>query len=499
MASLREDDCALQFAPAQAAKVPRRRAGLRARRPVRLVALLLASSVALAGGCRQIHRALAARPNILVISIDTLRFDHLGANGYAVSPSPTPWIDRLISQGVSFTHTASSAPETSPALATLNTGVYQDRHGVMSNRASLVDDNHTLAERLKEAGYATAAFVGNALVDTAHGFGQGFDSFQVVTTDPTFATPVDDKLVALFGDFLRASPRPSPWFAWVHMMDPHGPYRSAAPWWSHDFDYSRAPVARDDTPPVSQSNFGLGVLPRYQKLDVEKRLSEYVRRYDGEIRFTDAQVGALLSMLSAMGVQDDTLVVLVADHGESLVEHDELLQHGWFLYETTVHVPLVMWWPGRISGGSAVASETCTVDIVPTILDLAGVSAEGGDFDGRSLWDESPATGAVSPLPQAVAELRDAGCFTIGPRANHVISLRTSRHKLILTPPSTPRDPLAPRGTVTTDPESIELYDLEKDPGEVRDLATTETDVVERMQPHLTRLRARLRAAGWRR
>lgn len=468
-------------------------------RPTGLPALLLLSSFAVTGCSPETHRPGASRPNILVLSIDTLRFDHIGANGYGVSPSPTPWIDRLVSQGVPFPQAATSAPETAPALATVMTGVYQDRHGVMHNRASLDGKNRTLAERLKEAGYATAAFIGNNIVDDARGFAQGFDSFQLVASDLNFAASVDDRLVSLFGDYLRVAPPPGPWFAWIHMMDPHGPYRSVPRWWSDSFDYTGAPVMPDSEPPVSDSNFGLGVVPRYQWFDGVKRLSDYVRRYDGEIRFSDVQVGSILALLTAMGVENNTIVVLVADHGESLVEHDELLQHGWFVYDTTVRVPLVFSWPGRISGGSPITSEACMIDIAPTLLDLAGVKADGGDFDGRPLWPQAPGTGAVSPLPQATAELRDAGCFTIGPRANHVISLRTSRHKLILTPAFTPRDPRLPKGTATMEPETIELYDLEKDPGELKDIAGTSPQLVAKMLAPLTKLRERFRSGGWRR
>ncbi len=440
-------------------------------------------------------------PNVLLLSIDTLRRDHLGAYGYAASPSPSPWMDRLAAHGLVYEQAVTSAPETAPALATLLTGLYQDRHGLLYNRASLADENRTLAERLKEAGYTTAGFVGNWLVDAKHGFAQGFDRFEVVATGTGPSETSDDKLVALAGDFLRSAPD-GPWMMWVHMMDPHGPYRSAPPWWSGGFDYARAPLARDGEFAASDSNFGLGVIPRYQVLAEARRLSDYRRRYDGEIRYTDSQVGALLAMLDATGQAGNTIVVVTADHGESLVEHDELLQHGWFVYDTTVRVPLLVSWPQAlaVSGrGTRETAEVCSVDIVPGILHLAGVAAEGDDFDGRPFAQHAVgAASDVSPMSARGAALRDAGCFVLGPRPNRPLALRTPRYKLILTPAGTPRDPRAPKGATSDEPERIELYDLAADPGETRDLASQRPELVEELQQPLAMLRARFRARGWR-
>lgn len=440
-------------------------------------------------------------PNVLLLSIDTLRRDHLGVYGYAASPSPSPWIDRLAAGGVAYDQAVTSAPETAPALATLVTGVYQDRHGLLYNRASLADENRTLAERLKEAGYTTAGFVGNWLVDAKHGFAQGFDRFEVVQSGTAPSETTDDKLVALAGEFLRSAPG-RPWMMWVHMMDPHGPYRSASPWWSNGFDYAGAPLARDGEFPASDSNFGLGVIPRYQQLEGAGRLSDYRRRYDGEIRYTDSQVGALLALLAETGQADDTIVVVTADHGESLVEHDELLQHGWFVYDTTVRVPLVVSWPAGLAAslrGTREAAEVCIVDVVPGILELAGVAADGDEFDGRPfVRPEAGGAPRVSPMSARGAAMRDAGCFVLGPRANRLLALRTPRHKLVVTPAGKPRDPRAPKGTVSDEPERVELYDLVADPGETTDLATRRPDLVEELQQPLSMLRARFRARGWR-
>lgn len=456
---------------------------------------LLASTLG-AGCTKDGAGAGTTRPNVLLLSVDTLRADHVGAFGAKVKPSPTPWIDRLASGGVVFEQAFTSAPETAPALATLVTGQYQDRHGVLYNRAKLEDTSNTLAERLKAAGYTTASFVGNWLVDATHGFAQGVDRSEVVTAPAGVPVSIDDRVVDRAGSFLRTTPGDKPWLLWVHLVDPHGPYNSAPVWWSRGLDYSAAPLTHGGDYPVSDSNFGLGVIPRYQKLDDAKTLSDYVRRYDGEIRFMDSQVGALLGILAATGHQGDTIVVLVADHGESLDEHGELLQHGWFVHDTTTHVPLVVWWPGVLTP-ARVREQACSVDIVPTILDLTGIGGDSADFDGRSLAPEL-GQGSRQALTGTSAELRAAGCFTTGPRYNHLFSLRTARYKLIVTPAGAPTDPRSLQGTVTDEPERVQLFDLFDDPGETVDIQAERAERTEQMQQPLGRLRARFRANGWR-
>lgn len=444
----------------------------------------------------------AERPNILLLSVDTLRFDHIGANGYSVTPSVTPWIDSLAAGGVTFAQTASSAPETAPGVATLVTGLYQDRHGVMYNRAELTQENQTLAERMRIAGYQTAAFIGNANVDGGHGFGQGFDRVEVISPGPDTFPSTDDKLASAFGGYLRDREAKGNWFAWVHLMDPHGPYNSASAWWSADLQYASPSTVPERVLPVSESNFGLGVIPLYQKLPGTTGLADYVQRYDGELRFTDSQIGVVLAMLSKAGQLENTVVVLVADHGESLVEHDEFFQHGWFVYDTTVRIPFLISWPGRTLAGARVDAAACGVDVVPTILDLAGVEASAEEFDGKSLacaLSEGDRCGlATASVRGSVPSLREKGCFSIGPRANHPFSLRGSQYKMIVTPVGAPRDPRAPKGQRTNDPERVELYDHVSDPGETQDLASKRPDLVGAMEQDIARMRARVRSHGWR-
>lgn len=430
-------------------------------------------------------------PDIVLISVDTLRADAIGAYGSGVTPSPTPWIDSLARDGVLFEQAVSAAPETAPAVASLLTGQYQDRHRVLYNRATLAPERTTLAERLREAGYLTAAFVGNRLLDEKHGFTQGFDHVEVVAFDAlsdTFST--DARLAARAGLWMKDAPGDRPWFVWVHLMDPHGPYNSASAWWSRDLEF-RTPVARAaDEPPPSTSNFGLGLIPAYQRFGGLARLGDYVQRYHGEVRFSDAQIGNILGLLSRTRPDVDRVVVLTADHGESLVEHDELLQHGWYVYDPTVHVPLVVAGTAIASSGRRIPNRVCSVDVAPTILELAGLRADAQQ-------DGVPFTSLLSGAG-ADEGGEERGCFSVGPRANHPFAISEGRYKAIVTPAGAPADPRAPKGAPSDEPERIELYDLEADPGEARDLAAVRPDIADDLASRIAVFRSRWRAEGLR-
>jgi arylsulfatase A-like enzyme len=437
-----------------------------------------------AGGCTS-DGGSASPPNVLLITVDTLRADHLGAYGYDQPTSPA--IDALAAQGVLVSRCVATAPETAPATASILTGLYQDQHLVTFNRAKLPADVTTLAERLRAAGYATAAFVGNHLIGAEYGFAAGFDTFEEFQGKSPIAAR--DHLGAdLFEHWLASSPQ-RPWFAWIHFMDPHGPYTSADASVSADFSYPDELFGEDRPLPVSSSNFGLGVIPRYQRIADRTRPSQYYRLYDGEIRLTDAQIARVLAQLDEAAGAESTLVVLTADHGESLIEHDEYFQHGWFLYDTTVRVPLILRQPGRIAAASAVAEQVSAVDVAPTILALAGVDADAAQFDGRSFAAAIDGAEAV--------ESRTA--FVYGPRDNHPFAVSRDGWKLIHTPAGTARDPSArqPRTDYPT-AERFELYDLGRDPAETADLSGRGLATETSLRTALRRFELRFSQRFWR-
>src|SRR4029077_9258767 len=263
-------------------------------------------------------------------------------------------LDRLAAGGIRYTHAFSHVPMTLPAHTSILTGLTPRHHGVRNNTTFRLDERvPTLATALKSAGYRTGAFVGAFVLDGRFGLSRGFDEYNDRLghpARPTFhvAERRASEVVAAAGSWILAegadtrSPSPSPrrpWFAWVHLFDPHAPYDAPA-------------GARADLAP-----------------------------YDAEVAYTDAMLGQFLDRLRAAGSLDRTLIVVTADHGESLGEHGETT-HGLFAYDATLAVPLIVSSPALAR--FTVEAPVGHADILPTVVDLVGVAAPP-DLDGRSL------------------------------------------------------------------------------------------------------------------
>jgi arylsulfatase A-like enzyme/Flp pilus assembly protein TadD len=296
----------------------------------------------------------AAGYNVLLVTLDTTRADHLGC--YGSETAETPVLDGLAAEGVRFEEAVTAAPLTGPAHATILTGLYPPNHGVRSNASyRLRDDARTLAERLRDEGYTTAAFVAAFVLHGRFGFDQGFETYDddlepesqgrmQVVVDRT-ATEVTDRAV----QWLNRLDGETPFFAWVHYFDPHLPY--TAP-------------------------------PR-----VAERFSD---PYDAEIAYADEQVGRLIRTLAARGLDRRTVIVVVGDHGEALGDHEEQ-HHGYFIYRSVMHVPLILHAPQVLPAGRVVDGAVVSVaDVVPTVAELLGLDPEY--TDGRSL-----VTGGTDP------------------------------------------------------------------------------------------------------
>src|SRR4249919_560972 len=285
-------------------------------------------------------RASAGRPSVLLVSIDTLRADHVGSYGYRAAA--TPVIDALAARGLRFEQAETVTPLTLPAHTSLLSGTFPAFHGVRDNGSFYVGDEvTTLAEVMKAHGYRTAGFVGAYVLDHRWGIAQGFDHyyddfdlsrFEMAAGIDAAQRPgsevVDHALAWLAGAGDR------PFFAWVHLYDPHSPYVPPEPY------RSRFPATMQGA-------------------------------YDGEVASADAQIGRLIEYLRTSGNFDNTVVVVVGDHGESLGEHGEQ-QHGFFVYESAMHIPLVVAGPGVPV--RSVADQVRIVDVMPTILDLVGAA-----------------------------------------------------------------------------------------------------------------------------
>ncbi len=460
----------------------------------RMLPLLTFLTTLTLGGCSRDSAELPLRtpegnpPNLLIVSIDTLRADHLGAWGYDQPTSPM--IDELAATGVRFERALSPASETAPGTASLLTGRYADRHGAWHNVVPLSPEATTIAELASRAGYRTGALVGNRLLAARFGFAQGFDSFHGFWTEnaeeASDEVGVSRAIEWIEGRETDAADAGRPWFLWLHLMDPHGPFTSAGPDWSKDFEYPDGRFGEDAAVRLAIGNYGLGVIPRYQQIDDHDRLSYYVRRYDGEIRYTDHHLGRLMRALRERRLHRRTLVVLSADHGESLTGHREYLQHGWFIYDSTVRAPLLFALPGSLPEGAVVREPVGTIDVVPTLVELLGLEASPQAFDGRSL--------AVALAGGRIDAERSL--FGFGARANYPFSVSRGRWKLIHTTAGTPRDArlsVPPGGFQSA--ESVELYDIVNDPGELDNLADEAPKRTDEMLAELSAFEIRVKAS----
>ncbi len=285
------------------------------------------------------------RRNLLLITIDTLRADRLGCYGFR--SAATPVIDGLAGGGAVFERAFAHAPLTLPSHACILLGRTPPAHGIHDNSGFIVrPEETTLAEWLKKRGYATAAFIGAFPLDSRFGLDQGFDVYDdnYGVREPGLLEFVErraDAVVGLARAWLRGRTGPEPWFLWIHVFDPHQPWRPPEPFLTR---YASSP-------------------------------------YDGEIAYADRALGPLLADVRERDPGGRTFVVLTADHGEALGDHGELT-HGYFAYNATLRVPLIISGPGiepvRVRGNAA------HIDLLPTLCDLLGIAAPAG-LQGISL------------------------------------------------------------------------------------------------------------------
>lgn len=311
------------------------------------------------------------RPNIILVSIDSLRSDHLRSYGYERDTSPT--IDRLAQEGVRFETAVSSASWTLPAHVTLLTGLPAEYHGVRRAPLALAPEAVTLAEVLHDDGYTTAGIVSGPFLSPIHGHSQGFDVYDAeasaATNPDSHRSITSPELVrrasAWLDNWSRSDRRP--FFLFLHMWDVHYDFIPPPPYDTlFDPDYEGSLDGR---------NFDRGgdIRAGMNRRD----LDHLIALYDGEIRYTDEHLGKILDVIRELGIVQDTIVTVTSDHGEEFFEHGEK-GHGKALFEETIRVPLVMRYPRRVPAGQVVRSQVRLMDVAPTILGLAGVETKGG-------------------------------------------------------------------------------------------------------------------------
>jgi len=487
----------------------------------------------------------SARPpegarNVLLITIDTLRADALGAfrEGLplpaGLERSATPALDALAAGSYGFLDATSPVPKTPQAIASLMTGNYSYRHGFESLFSTLPWSNITLAEEFRGAGWTTAAVLTNGLIDRGSGIGQGFDIYRnrlgirpgvkhLMLLDllarlwPRAAT----MLLNRFGttrpfpeladvtttraiDMLRRVEN-RPFFLWVHYLDPHWTYDPPEPFRTQVDPSPGEPITLYDD--IDAGRLKIGDVIHHNTMPPEE-VERLNALYAGEVRFLDDQVKRLLGAVAASPAASRTLIVVTADHGESLGEHGYWFSHGDRVYQQSLHVPLIIHLPGQ-EEGRRILEPVSLVDVTPTLLEMFGLGNHEG-HDGRSLagllvpGGDVPAEDTEAHEIHAESDLsylRQNPLPTIPGEAGKLRALRLGRYKLILIPHDHARarrlDPglgarragmqtllgFSERTTLgPSTPDVYELYDLQEDPLEARDLSQDE--------PELTRLLA---------
>jgi arylsulfatase A-like enzyme/tetratricopeptide (TPR) repeat protein len=378
--------------------------------------------------------------NVLLVTLDTTRADRIGAYGYA--QAETPRLDRLASEGVLFETAITPTAFTLPSHSSIMTGLYPPYHGMRLNGGSaLADVQVTLAEQLAASGYRTGAVIAAFVLDQRWGLSQGFETFDdEIEMEPDQRLDLAgvqrraDQVVDLGLEWLETEDE-RPFFAWLHLYDAHIPY---------------------DPPEPYGTRFG------------GRGLSGL---YDGEIAYADSQVGRVLDWLEGRGLAENTVVVVLGDHGESLGDHGEN-EHGYFVYDATVRVPLIVRVPGADLEGIRVPAQVRTIDVLPTILDLVGVERPQ-PVHGESLVPlmlEPDGGGPEFAYSESMSVHLQYGWSAL-------YSLRTTERKFI-------------------DAPRAELYAVNDDPSEMKNLFRDLPDVADELRSALARLRTEIEAGA---
>ncbi len=404
---------------------------------------------------------------VILISLDTLRADHLGCYGYDRDTSPN--IDLLAKDGVRFAESRAASAWTLPSHISMVTGLDTINHGVCGPDLRLDPATPTLTELLKAKGFWNAAFTGGGYVSGFFGFNKGFDSFRVLggVIDRDAAAKLADKAERWIGKNMDRD-----FFLFLHTYQTHNPYRTDAPWNRRYLHEGSGPSELDLVP------LGFNDEKRFKPVTEEMR-RDIIGLYDGEIRFTDEKlIGPLIAKLKALGIYDRTMIVLTSDHGEEFFEHGAWL-HTHSMYDETIRVPLIVKFFGSRNAGRIVRTPAFGVDVMPTIADELGVSVPSKGLDGRSL----------RPLAdggdEAVGESPRTGISDLASRMmiKHIplkVALVRSPFKFILNEPYSPADLayFAPSPPPLAD---IELFDISRDPGETRNLAAEMPEIAREL------------------
>jgi arylsulfatase A-like enzyme len=396
-----------------------------------------------------------ARPNVLLITIDTLRWNYLGC--YDTGGALTPNIDGIAESGARFDNSYATVPLTIPSHASIFTGRYPNAHGVRTNlQWSVLDPaNTTLAEILRDSGYVTGAFIGAVLINRNSGLDKGFDHYgdifdhmwyklfksgAFLVSQVLIRTGLMEKEEYQVRTASEVTDHALEWlekvdhqrfFLWIHYYDPHTPYN----------------------PPREFLELYVGDSRKEEGSEIP--VNENVDYYKAEISYTDHQIGRIFEALTDREIMDNTLIVITSDHGESLGEHG-YFGHGFKLYEQSVRVPLIMRLPGVLESGQVLDPLNSSIDVAPTLLDILSIDATG-EFDGSSFYP------ILQKGDEGERDLVYVETLAMYEENEMKYGVKSTNWKLIFTVPDS----------------VLELFNLDVDPDELRNLAGTNEVMVD--------------------
>ncbi len=419
----------------------------------------IASIFIVANGCTIYHLAnhKPNSPNVVILSIDTLRADHLGCYGYERNTSPT--IDKLASEGVQFSNCYAQRGLTWPSLTSIMTAMYPKTHGVRRNQVPLDGKNITIAEILKNEGYKTGAFLANYYFSPNRGF------------DTKMGGEIGDLDYAITGQALGwlngINPQEDNFFLWIHYKNPHLPYEPPEPF-TNMFDSTY--TGQYDGSRKSVNSIYVN------KTELEERdLDHIVALYDAEIRSTDSYIELILQKLKAMNVYDNTIIVFISDHGEELYERNYYFDHACSIYDGVLRIPLVIKYSDVIPAGKIMENQIESIDITPTILNILKVPLRD-EFEGRSIFG------------MILDDSSDVWFPSFADRSIVINSIRTPQWKYIYNPED--YHAVCVTGAVEDDGEGYdveieELYNIQTDPSEQVNLAEQFPNIAKELRAEI--------------
>ncbi len=422
--------------------------------------------------------------NLIVLSVDTLRYDHLHFAGYERETSPR--LDEFARESIHFANTFAPRGQTWPALTSVMTGLYPISHGVRHNGEMLRKDIPSLAGILRSQGYETGAFLTNFGEAPNRGF-QTKGSYQDKDKPHHLW---DDEAATQAINWLEERRDESPFFMWLHLVSPHADYEPPEP-----YDTMFSTGYKGDVTGSKEDHMDAWVLGKKQP--TQEEIDHIISLYDGEVAFSDAVIGRVIDEVKRMGLWENSVVVFLSDHGEELMDHKNYMYHGCSIYDAVLKVPFLLRLPEDHLGGTKFDGVVSLVDVLPTVLHVLD-SPVPHRVEGVNLIDvvenrSAPQEAVMSEWARAQGNPRlgeDPGVIKVpGKAAKRIYAIRTSQYKYIYNPANmSPKNhpfQKQKRPAKGLPYELKELYDIKADPGETRNIASENREVSQQFEQQI--------------